>query len=85
MKIKKKDIKNFTSAFLQVSMVSANVYFVSNRIWFGIALTGFFISYLWAANVKRISISNDVDRVIYALGAMCGSLTGVGLAMLTFN
>ncbi len=85
MKIKKKDIKNFTSAFMQVSMVSANVYFVSNRIWIGIAITGFFISYLWAANVKRISISNDVDRIIYAFGAMFGSLSGVGLAILIFN
>ena len=75
--MKKKDIKLFVTAFLQVSLVSANIYFVGHNMLLAIAFTGFTISYLWTINVKRIAISNIIDRLIYSFGAMGGSLTGV--------
>ncbi|MBN2668773.1 MAG: hypothetical protein JXR60_06045 [Bacteroidales bacterium] len=75
--MKKKDIKLFVTAFLQVSLVSANIYFVGHHMLLGIAFTGFTISYLWTINVKRIAISNIVDRLTYSFGAMAGSIIGV--------
>lgn len=75
--MKKNDFKLFTTAFMQVFLVSANTYFISQTVWLGIAICGFWISYLWTINVKRVTIGNIIDRIIYATGAMTGGLLGV--------
>jgi len=69
--------KLFLTAFLQVLLVSANTYFISRTAWIGIAICGFGISYLWTLNVKKISASSTLERVVYASGAMIGGLVGV--------
>ncbi len=74
--MKKKDIKLFGTAFMQVLFVSANIYFVSNSMWVAVAVTSFLISYLWTINVKKIAISNIIDRLIYSTGAMVGGVAG---------
>jgi hypothetical protein len=71
------DLKLFTTAFAQVFLVTANTYFISKTFYIGIAFAGFGISWLWASNVKKISIGSKKDKLIYSLGAMCGGLLGV--------
>jgi hypothetical protein len=68
--------KLFILAFFQVMLVSMNVVFISKDYVLLLIITGFGISYTWSWNVKRISISNELDRFIYAIGAMCGTLFG---------
>ena len=70
-------LKLFITAFLQVLLVSANTYFIANKFWIGIAFAGFGISYFWSINVKKISISNMSDRLVYCSGATLGGLLGV--------
>lgn len=70
-------IKLFLTALLQVFFVSANTYFISKSFYFGIAIAGYMISFLWTLNVKKIAISNNLDRFVYSLGAMLGGLLGV--------
>jgi len=69
--------KLFITAFLQVFLVSANTRFISVLFWPGIAMAGFGISWLWAVNVKKVTISSRSERFIYSVGAMCGGLVGV--------
>uniref|UniRef100_UPI0032177FB3 hypothetical protein n=1 Tax=uncultured Draconibacterium sp. TaxID=1573823 RepID=UPI0032177FB3 len=76
----KKDLRLFKNGFVYVFLVSANTFCIATLFWAGIVLFGFLISFLWAANVKRISTSNIIDRIIYASGAMFGGLLGVWLS-----
>lgn len=75
-------MKLFTTAFVQVFLVSANTYFIANLFWPGIAVAGFGISYLWTANVRRIAVGTTTARLTYATGAMLGGLTGVLMSQL---
>lgn len=70
-------IKLFSTAFLAVFLTTANTYFVSRVAWVGIGICCFGISYLWTLNVKRISASSNLERIIYSTGAMLGGLLGV--------
>jgi hypothetical protein len=70
-------MKLFSTGFLQVAFVSANVHFISTGNYTAMAFTGFSISYIWTLNVKRVAISDNIDRIIYSLGAMSGGLFGV--------
>jgi hypothetical protein len=74
-------IKLFITAFLQVFFVSANTYFLARVNWIGVAVCGWMISFLWSSNVRKISIGNMKDRIIYSSGAMCGGLVGLYLAV----
>lgn len=74
-------IKLFITAFLQVFFVSANTYFLAQVNWIGVAVCGWMISFLWSSNVRKISIGNMKDRIIYSTGAMFGGLVGLYLAV----
>jgi len=78
-------MKLFLTAFLQVFLVSANTLFISKMFYPGIIIAGFGISWFWAGNVKRVSISGNKERIIYATGAMLGGITGVTLAKYLHN
>jgi hypothetical protein len=78
----KKHLIIFSTGFAQVFLVSANTYFISRTTWFGIAVCGFGISYLWTINVRRVTIGTKTEQLIYATGAMLGGLTGVLMAKL---
>jgi len=69
-------MKLFLTAFTQVFLVAANTYFIASLFYPGIAVAGFGISFLWAGNVKRVSFGGTKDKLIYATGAMCGSIAG---------
>ncbi len=73
-------MKLFTTAFLQVFLVSANTLFIANLFYPGIVLAGFGISWFWTGNVKKISISGTKQRLIYSFGACTGGISGVLLS-----
>jgi hypothetical protein len=70
-------LKLFITAFFQVALITANTWFISREMWPGVAVCGFGISYLWSMNVRRISMSTEAARLVYASGAMLGGLSGL--------
>ena len=67
----------FKTSFIQVFLVSINTIFLAKGLYIGVAVAGFAISYYWVGNVKKANIATEKERIIYALGAMCGGLTGL--------
>lgn len=67
----------FLSGFLQVSLVSINVYQVANKHYIGAFIIGFLISLTWSYNVKKVSFGSVADRFIYASGAAFGTIFGL--------
>lgn len=74
--------KIFFTSFLQIGLVAINTYLITKLIWVGIFIISFLISYLWALNVSKISVSTKEAKLVYALGAGCGAV--VGLLILHF-
>jgi hypothetical protein len=75
----------FTTGFVQVALVGVNTWQIAHEKWFGCAVVGFLISYVWSWNVKKIAFGGHTDRVIYALGAAFGVLAGLGVASLLYG
>lgn len=67
----------FFTGFAQVFLVVGNTYFISRTFVLGVAVASFGISYIWSINVTRVVFGTTTDRIIYALGAMCGSLAAL--------
>ena len=67
-------IKLFTTGFTQVFLVVLNTYFITREFLFGILACGFLISFVWSHNVKKVAFGSEWDRIVYALGAMAGSV-----------
>ena len=67
-------IKLFTTGFTQVFLVVLNTYFITREFLLGILACGFLISFVWSHNVKKIAFGSELDRIIYSLGAMTGSI-----------
>ena len=75
----------FFAAMLQVALVSLNVWQISHGHWLSGAVTSFAISFVWTLNVKRVAFGKMADRLVYASGAMCGFLVGVGVSRLLYG
>ena len=70
----------FATAFVQVLLVSLNTILLAHKqIASSIAVAGL-ISYVWTFNVKRAAFGSHWDKIIYSLGAACGSGVGIYLA-----
>jgi len=70
----------FSTAFVQVLLVSLNTILLAHKqIASSIAVAGL-ISYVWTFNVKRAAFGSHWDKIIYSLGAACGSGVGIYLA-----
>ena len=78
-------MKLFLTSFFQVFFVSANIYMISHNIDIGILICSFIVSYLWSLNVKKISISENKDRLIYSSGAMFGGYTAYIILSVLLN
>jgi hypothetical protein len=70
----------FLTGFLQVTLVAMNTWFISHKQVVPMVVTGFGISFVWTLNVKKVAFGDWWDRVIYASGAMTGTLTGYLIA-----
>jgi hypothetical protein len=77
-----KEIKLYTTGFLQVYFVALNTVFLAKELYIGVAFAAFAISWLWSSNVKRVAFGDAKDRAIYSFGAMAGSLAGLFTAKL---
>jgi len=75
----KEKSKLFFTAMLQVSLVAFNVKCITKDLIWLMLISSFFLSYTWAINSKKIAFGEQSDRLVYALGAMCG--TGIGYLM----
>lgn len=70
-------MKIFLTAFLQVGLVAINTLLITKLLWVGIFAVSFFISFLWAFNVSKVSVSTTQSKLTYAFGAGCGAITGL--------
>lgn len=67
----------FATGFIQVYFVSVNTYFLANEMYLGVLVAAFMISLIWSFNVKKVAFGSGIDRVVYSIGATCGSLIGL--------
>jgi hypothetical protein len=72
----------FVTGFIQVFFVAINTFFLAKEMYMGVTVASFMISLIWSFNVKKIAFGSFRDRVIYSLGAMCGSLFGLWISSL---
>ena len=77
--------KLFLTGFIQVFFVAINTVFLARSFYIGVFIAAFLISIVWCFNVKKITFGNNMDRVLYSLGAACGSLAGLFITNLLFT
>lgn len=75
----------FLTAYLQVLLVAVNTYQISHGRYIGAVIVGFLISWVWTGNVRRISISTRMERVVYCTGAALGTVSGLCLTQLVYH
>jgi hypothetical protein len=73
-------MRNFLLAFTQVLFVSLNTIFLAKNNPSMVFVCAFLISYIWTHNVKKVAFGSELDKIIYAVGAALGSLTGLILS-----
>lgn len=72
-----KRLSVFITGFIQVFFVVVNTYFTAKVIYVGVFMASFTISLVWTLNVKRTAFGTWTDRVVYALGAAVGAISGL--------
>ena len=77
-------MRNFTLAWIQVSLICLNTWQIANREIIGALIVGFLISLVWTFNVQDISTSSLGDKVAYSFGAMIGTATGLAASALIY-
>jgi len=75
-----KHLPMFLMAWLQVSLISANTWFIASAMLLPALVCGFLISLVWTLNVKRVAFGGWSDRFVYASGACLGTATGLLIA-----
>lgn len=81
-----KNFHLFITGFVQVFFVAINTFFLAKELYLGVMFASFMISLVWSFNVKKIAFGSFRDRIIYSLGATCGSLFGLYLSsFITYN
>lgn len=84
MKKRANSIQIFATSFFQIGLVAINTLFITELFWVGIFVVSFLISLLWSFNVSKISVSRNIEKMIYALGAGCGAVCGLWLVKFFF-
>ena len=70
-------MKIFLTSFIQVGLVAINTLLIARGLFLGVFVVSFIISLIWCYNVGKISVSTLNQKFTYALGAGCGSVTGL--------
>ena len=78
-------MRNFTLAWVQVSLICLNTWQIANQKIPGALIVGFLISLVWTFNVQSISRSNLLAKITYSLGAMAGTATGLALSFAIYG
>jgi len=69
----------FFTAFIQVFLVSINVYFIGRVNYVGMALASLLLNIVWMHNINSIAKRKSY---LYPLGAMTGCVAGVYIGRL---
>jgi len=77
-------VKSFLFGLLQVSLVSLNTYQISKFYVVGAFFVGFLISLTWTFNVRN-ALGTWRQRLLYALGAACGTVLGMYIGKLLYE
>ena len=80
MKRNKGLLSLLVTGFLQVYFVAVSTVFLSRAMYSGVMVSGFLVSFIWSFNVKKIAFGTMKDRLVYATGAMLGSVTGLAMS-----
>ena len=70
-------MKIFFQSFFQIGLVAVNTLLISKQLFLGVFMCSFLISLLWAFNVSKIALSDLRQKLIYAVGAGTGAITGL--------
>jgi len=70
----------FITAWLQVALIAGQTWQIAHQKWLGCLVVSFLISFVWCFNISRIAVSGMAEKVIYSLGSMFGTATGLALA-----
>ena len=73
----KAQVSLYATGFIQVYFVAVNTYCVTKSMYIGVIIASFMISLIWSFNVKKVAFGTTGDRVLYAIGATCGSIAGL--------
>jgi len=77
-------MRNFTLAWLQVTLICLNTWQIANSKFIGAMIVGFLISLVWTFNVQDISKSCLKSKITYSLGAMTGTASGLLLSKILY-
>jgi len=69
----------FWTAWLQVFLVALNTWQIANGKLLGALVVSFLLSFTWTFNIRRVAFGGFKDRWVYALGACCGTGSGLGV------
>ena len=75
-------MKLFLTAFIQVLLVTLQTWIIAKEMIELIFVIGFFISFIWTYNIKKIAFGGLKDRFIYSFGAASGALSAMLLTKL---
>ena len=76
---RRKYLKIMFYGFLQVFLVSINVYQISHSMYVEAVFVGFLISLVWTFNVRSVSLGGWPERLTYAGSAAVGTIFGMML------
>lgn len=77
-------VKIFGFGLLQVTLVAMNTKQIAQSHFFGAFVIGFSISLVWTFNV-RSATKGGMAACLYSLGAACGTVLGMWLAILIYG
>jgi len=78
-------IKLFLMGYIQVMLVTAQTYMIARESYAGVIIVGFFLRYVWTANVKRAAFGTHEEKIIYSAGAAAGAISGMIIAKAIIN
>jgi hypothetical protein len=70
-------MKIFITSFTQVFLIAINTYLISQTLILGVMISTFLINLVWTYNVRKMSIGNFKERLLYSFGASIGALFGL--------
>jgi hypothetical protein len=77
-----KHLKLFINGFAQVTLFTANTYFISQANYLLTFIFTFITTIIWCKNVQTINKSTRFETIIYSLGCGFGGLLGLYAANL---
>lgn len=66
----------FVRAGIQIGIMSVVMSAISQNNLIAVILGFFCLCYIWAINVRKMSMTNSLGRLVYALGGTMGGTLG---------